>query len=134
MHTPVPETHFFSAGAGLVPPPQLNPASRKESLQETVDNLAEIPAVLAGAGGGKVSKRKGHVVPDRCECGRPNVRAGQPGTQNASGCERCKRLEAETERDLAGVNGVAAERRDPLWRAGREIDRACDRWLREKGL
>lgn len=77
-------------------------------------------------------------VSSLCLCGRPAVAAGKKltggGSVTQTGCERCRRIEADlygAENKRTGVKPPALRRRGQSYR---DVARACERWLRQRGL
>ena len=87
----------------------------------------------------KAGKKKyARRVPSLCYCGRPAVAAGKKltggGSVSQTGCERCLSIEADfygVENKRAGVKPPASRRRGQSYL---DVARACDRWLRGRGL
>lgn len=89
-------------------------------------------------------KRYLRKVPSRCECGRPSLRAGEEslsrGCLTGSACERCARIEAET--NTAADARCGSDRLSDGLRITRraeestfaDVRNACDRYLKARGL
>lgn len=74
--------------------------------------------------------RKNDIIPDLCECGKPNRHGGEQRRGQRKGCVRCIELE-----DKMNIRKTTSGVREGDSRYGyRDIIAACDRFLRSRGI